>query len=88
VPVSVIQRQDILTLLKDGLGNQEIAAQVGVSPGTLAAVKAHISMGTYAESSVGADTETEVASAVDTAFGLERNLQMALRLNMTNLKQA
>jgi Endonuclease NucS len=86
VPVSVTQRQVIVTLLKDGLGNQEIATQVGVTPGTVAAVKAHISMGTYGESCEGADAETEVASAVDTAFGLERDLQMALRRNIEQLE--
>lgn len=69
MPISVTQRQAIVNLLKDGLGNQEIAAQVGVTPGTVAAVKAHISMGTYSESGGSADAETEVASAVDTAFG-------------------
>lgn len=86
MPISVSQRQAIVTLLKDGLGNQEIAAQVGVTPGTVAAVKAHISMGTYSESSEDADPEAEVASAVDTAFGLERDLQMALRRSIEQLE--
>ena len=81
--ISVTQRQAIVTLLKHGLGNQENAAQISVKPGTVAAVKAHISMGTYSES---IEPETEVASAVDTAFGLERDLQTALRRSIAQFE--
>lgn len=89
MPVSVAQRQTIAALLKDGHGSQEIATQVGVTPGQVAAVRAHITMGTYGEvGTVGgvADTESELANAVDTAFGLERDLQMALRRNIEQLE--
>ena len=84
--MSIAQRQAIVAFLKDGLGNQEIAEQVGVTPGSVAAVKAHVSMGTYSESSGSADAEAEVASAADTAFGLERDLQMALRRSIEQLE--
>ena len=87
VPISDNQREAIVNLLKSGLGNHEIAAQVGVTPGTVAAVKAHISMGTYGESGEDADPEAEVATAVDTAFGLERDLQMALRRSIEQLEK-
>ncbi len=86
MPVSVAQRQAIVALLRDGLESQQIARQVGVTPGQVAAVKAHISMGTYDEISGAADTEAELANAVDTAFGLERDLQMALRRNIEQLE--
>ena len=55
--------------------------ELGVSPGTVAAVKAHVTMGTYAP-----ETEAEVASAVDAAFGLERDLQLALRRSIEQLE--
>jgi RecB family endonuclease NucS len=75
-----------MALLKEGLDNQEIATQVGVTPRTVAAVKAHVSMGTYNETATVAETEAEVANAVDTAFGLERDLQMALRRSIEQLE--
>jgi hypothetical protein len=86
MPVSAEQRQAIRSLLADGLDNQEIAAQIGVSPGTVAAIKAHMTMGTYAGDGAAEATETEVASAVDTAFGLERDLQLALRRSIEQLE--
>ncbi len=86
MPISIAQRQAILTLLKDGLENRDIAAQTGVTPGAVAAVKAHVTMGSYGESLESPDAETEVASAVDMAFGLERDLQMALRSNLDQLE--
>jgi hypothetical protein len=86
MPVSSTQRQAIMAGLNEGLGNQDIAARVGVSPGQVAAVKAHVSMGTYGDAGGAADAEVEVANAVDTAFGLERDLQMALRRNIDQLE--
>jgi RecB family endonuclease NucS len=43
-------------------------------------------MGTYGESGAAVDAEAEVAKAVDTAFGLERDLQLALRRNIEQLE--
>jgi hypothetical protein len=40
-------------------------------------------MGTYESE----ENETEVADAIDTAFGLERDLQMALRRNIDQLER-
>ena len=76
-----------MALLKEGAESQDIAAQIGVTPGQIAAVKAHISMGTYGVVSDTTETEADVANAVDTAFGLERDLQMALRRNIEQLEQ-
>jgi len=79
MPPSDEDRQAIRSLLGDGLDNQRIATQLGVSPGTVAAVKAHMTMGTYGGEHSAAAAEAEVANADDTAFGLERDLQLALR---------
>jgi hypothetical protein len=43
-------------------------------------------MGTYGEIGGATDTEAEVANAVDTAFGPERDLQMALRRSIEQLE--
>jgi hypothetical protein len=87
MPVSTEQRQAIRSLLGDGLDSQEIAAQIGVSLGTVSAIKAHMTMGTYGGGEGNAaDAEAEVASAVDTAFGLERDLQLALRRSIEQLE--
>ena len=54
----------------------EIAAQLGVSPRQVSAVKAHIAMGTYDPA---ANESEELLEAAETVFGLERDLQRALR---------
>jgi RecB family endonuclease NucS len=58
---------------------QRDTTTVGVSPEQVAAVKAHLKMNTYA---LGDSDDNEVVEAVDTAFGLERDLQRALRANI------
>src|SRR5215831_228106 len=83
MPVSLEQRQAIIAALKEGLDTQDIAARVGVSRGTVAAVKAHVTMETYKED---VEEEVEVTNAVDTAFGLERDLQSALREHIEQLE--
>lgn len=85
-PLSITQRQSIIDLLSDGPGNQEIATKLDVTPGQVAAVKAHVSMGNYGEAGGLTEATAEVADAVDDAFGLERDLQMALRRNIEHLE--
>jgi len=89
-PVSQQQRQEILALLSNGLDNQAIAAEVGVSAGQVAAIKAHVTMGTYSAGNGGDDTpdaEGEVLSAVDgMGFALERDMERALRDNIEQLE--
>jgi hypothetical protein len=46
-PVSIAQRQAIVSFLNEGVDRHEIAAQVRVTPGQVTAIKAHMSMGTY-----------------------------------------
>jgi transposase-like protein len=79
-PVSVAQRQAIVSLLSDGLSRSEVAAKIGVTPGQVSAIKAHVSMGTYREDAdavAAVEAESEVADAVTTnACGLERVSQL------------
>jgi DNA-binding CsgD family transcriptional regulator len=43
------QRAEIRALLAEGLSTAEIARQLGVRPMRVAAIKAHVAMGTYGE---------------------------------------
>jgi RecB family endonuclease NucS len=76
------QRRQIISLLNSSdLDREQIAAKVGVSPGTVSAIKAHITMDTYG------DKETEeLIAASEATFGLERDLQLALRANIGQLE--
>lgn len=47
--ITDIQRQAVLALLAQGFDRETVAAQVGVTPGQVSAVAAHIKMGTYAK---------------------------------------
>ncbi len=80
--VSADERTQILALLGQGLNTHQIAGQLGLTVQQVAAIKAHITMGTYAPPS--AESE-EVAEAIETTFGLERDLQAALRANIEQL---
>lgn len=77
------QRLGIIALAKEGrLDANQIASQIGVSPGTVKAVKAHITMGTYGEK----PELEQIADAIDATFGLERDLQLALRKHLDQLE--
>jgi transposase-like protein len=77
------QKAAIVSLVKEGkLDFKQIAKQVGVSPGTVASIKAHLTMGTYGE---GPEVE-QIAEAIDATFGLERDLQLALRKHIDQLE--
>ena len=52
------QRKAVLALLAQGLDRETVAAQVGVTPGQVSAVAAHVKMGTYEKHGVH-DTVTE-----------------------------
>ncbi len=80
----VDKKTRIADLLRDGqLGREAIAAEVGVSPGVVSAVKAHVPMGAYSGSDTRAD---ELAETSEVTFGLERDLQSALRSNIEQLE--
>jgi transposase-like protein len=77
------QRAEIVSLVKEGkLDFKQIAKRIGVSPGTVASVKAHMTMGTYGE---GPEIE-QIAEAIDATFSLERDLQLALRKYLDQLE--
>lgn len=85
--ISAEQKSQIISLIQqEQLSREDIAARVGVSPGTVSAIKAHITMGTYTGTDV-SETETdELIEATETTFGLERDLQLALRSNLQQLE--
>jgi len=83
-PLTEDKRSRIIALLSEGkLGRYKIAAKTGVSPGTVTAIKSHVTMGTNTEPS----EAEEVIEATVTTFGLERDLQKALRLNIEHLEK-
>lgn len=82
-PMIENKKSEIIALIREGkLTREQIAAKVGVSPGTVSAIKAHLTMGTYEPSEA-----EEVIEAIETTFGLERDLQIALRSNIEQLEQ-
>ncbi len=77
--ISEEQTSQIIALLQRGQASrEEIAANVGVSSGTVSAIKAHISLGTYGEPASERATNALI-EASEATFGLERDLQLALR---------
>jgi RecB family endonuclease NucS len=77
------EKAEIVSLVKEGkLDFKQIAKKIGVSPGTVASVKAHMTMGAYEE---GPEIE-QIAEAIDATFGLERDLQLALRKYIDQLE--
>lgn len=80
------QKTQIISLLRQGkLEREQIAQKVGVSPGTVSAIKAHITMGTYDDAYVSEEETNELVNAAETTFGIERDLQRALRENICQL---
>jgi RecB family endonuclease NucS len=80
-------RAQIRDLLGTGLSTEEVARTLDFARGTVSAVKAHMTMGSYQGSSAGfsdADVE-EIDNAANLKFGLERDMQEALRRNIQQL---
>jgi len=67
------------------LDRKEIAAQLNVSPRTVSAIKSHMTMGTY-EGGPSEEKTDELIEAAEATFGLERDLQNALRANIEQLE--
>ncbi|MBS3965787.1 MAG: DUF91 domain-containing protein [Truepera sp.] len=84
------QRAQIIALLREGvLRNAEIAVKVGgVSPGTVSAMRSHLTMGSYDQqaAAMASDALEQVIEAEEVTFGLERDLQAALRANIEQLE--
>ncbi len=86
MPVSEAQRLAIVSYVNEGLSNQQVASHVGVSLGTVAAVKAHMTMGSYREADDAEIVGDGSAEEAPVAFGLERDLQLSLRRNIEQLE--
>lgn len=85
--ISDEQKDKIIALLQAGQASrEEIASQVGVSPGTVSAIRAHITMGTYKSLGTSEAETEELIDASEATFGLERDLQLALRVNIEQLE--
>jgi len=81
MPLTDDQRNDIRTLLGEGLSSDQIAEKVGVPMRTVAAFRANLS-----RISPEGDADEEIVDAIEATFGLERDLQLALRANIEQLE--
>jgi RecB family endonuclease NucS len=91
--ISADKRDEILRLLAEGRHSGEIAAKLGVPKQSVAAIKAHRTMGTYS-SATGSNSSTTPAiredvaeEAIEATFSLEADLQEALRKNIAQLEE-
>lgn len=77
------QKAEIHKLLLQGMSRYDIAEQVGVTPGQVSAIRAWITMRTPTDLPAPNNAESdEIVEAVETTFGLERDLQHTLRRNI------
>ena len=83
MPVSEDQKSEILKLVNEGLGAREIAQGLGVPNYTVRGIMAWYTRTTGHTTEDGDDA---VVEAIEAAFGLERDLQLALRANITQLE--
>ncbi len=74
----------VLGMIAEDLNSREISEKTGLSVRTIAAIRAHVKMGTYGSAADG--TEEVVAEALEATFGLELDLQRALRSNIEQLE--
>jgi RecB family endonuclease NucS len=84
--ISTDKRNEILTFLREGKAtNAEIAKRTGVPLRSVRAIEANLTRGTY-DGATQAQSE-EASDALEATFGLERDLQIALRKNIEQLKE-
>jgi DNA phosphorothioation-dependent restriction protein DptH len=69
------QRQVVLRLLSKGEDRDTIAAAVGITPGQVSAISAHVKMGTYALPLPEEETEEAAPQSVEKTTNLLRQLQ-------------
>ena len=77
------QKAAIISRLREGRTPHEIAAEVGVSLQQVRGIMAHITIGTYSGDEV---APAELEDAREMKFGLERDLQQAIRRNIDQLE--
>ena len=81
------QKAEIHKLLLQGMSRYDIAEQVGVTPGQVSAIRAWITMRTPTDLPAPNNAESdEIVEAVETTFGLERDLRHTLRRNIALLE--
>src|SRR5262252_5499937 len=78
-------RAEILRLLREGVEPSEIAQHTGASRGRIAAIAADLCRGTYQEIR-NDEIHDELETTEETKFGLERDLQNALRRHIGDLE--
>jgi Endonuclease NucS C-terminal domain len=79
-------RAQIIDLLRAGTPAEEIARQLNVSHGTVVAMKAQLTMGRFGGWKDLSEVEVaEIEDAASLKFGLERDMQDALRRNIAQL---
>lgn len=82
-PITEEQKSQVISLLKAGeLDTDQIAEKVGISSGSVRSYRANLTMGRYDDV-----PSEQVVDALDITFGLERDLQTALRSNIQQLDQ-
>jgi hypothetical protein len=94
MPLTDQIRQAIISRLQSGEDSARIAAELGLTRMQVAAVKAHMTMNSYGSGRDDSSPPVEDASlaeavevALNTTFGLERDLQRALRANISQLEE-
>jgi RecB family endonuclease NucS len=85
-PISTDKRAEVLALLREGEDNAAVAAKTGVPVGSVAAIKAHDKMGHY-DGAASTQQSDEAQGSMETVFGLEKDLQGALRSNIAQLEE-
>ncbi|MBV5298338.1 MAG: DUF91 domain-containing protein [Rhodoferax sp.] len=84
MPVTLSQREHIVKLLRESiLSTEEIAEVSGVPRGSVIAIKAHLGMGRY---EIDTATKEIIEEAAELKFGLERDMEQALRSNIQQLE--
>jgi RecB family endonuclease NucS len=86
MPISADKRNEVRELLNKGEDNATVAAKTGVPLRAVAAIYSHIKMGHYSEATPLQEPSAEVLDSMETTFGLERDLQAALRGNIEQLQ--
>jgi endonuclease len=82
-PVTPDQTAEILRLSEQGLDRNVIAERTGVTPGQVSAVRAVAVRG---KRQTETSSDEVIGDAIETTFGLERDLQEWLRRNIADLE--
>src|SRR2546421_6028416 len=86
--VTLDQRQAILRMLAQGQDRETIAASVGITPGQVSAVAAHVKMGTYALPADVEENRENVQEERDRTRNLLRQLRSLGRASTSQTRLA